>query len=88
MYNIRIFLLTLGIFFISLHSQLFAQSNVLFFSKTAAYKHLSIPSAQEAMKELCAKNNWIPTFSTDATLFDNVDNLKKYKTIVFFDDFW
>ncbi|MEN9656264.1 MAG: hypothetical protein RL311_1233 [Bacteroidota bacterium] len=83
MYNIRIFLLTLGIFFISLHSQLFAQSNVLFFSKTAAYKHLSIPSAQEAMKELCAKNNWIPTFSTDATLFDNVDNLKKYKTIVF-----
>ncbi|WP_010133915.1 ThuA domain-containing protein [Ochrovirga pacifica] len=56
--------------------------NVLVFSKTAGFRHTSIPKGIEMFKELATKNQWQITFSEDANLF-TYEELKKYQTVVF-----
>lgn len=55
---------------------------MLVFSKTAGFRHDSIPVGIEAMKKLGAENNFGVDATEDNKLF-TVDNLKKYKVVMF-----
>ncbi|HEV7349420.1 ThuA domain-containing protein [Telluribacter sp.] len=55
---------------------------ILVFSKTAGFRHKSIPVGKKAIMELGTKNNFRADTTEDASVFTN-DNLRKYKTIVF-----
>ncbi|AUC23613.1 hypothetical protein BTO15_16590 [Polaribacter sejongensis] len=56
--------------------------NILVFSKTAAFRHKSIPAGVTLMTELGAKNNWNVSFSENSNDFTD-ENLKKYNVLVF-----
>ncbi len=56
--------------------------NVLVFSKTAAFRHKSIPKGIDFLKEMSSKNNWKTTFTEDSTVF-NDSILKSYDVLVF-----
>ncbi|GAA5969368.1 hypothetical protein JCM3765_001285 [Sporobolomyces pararoseus] len=64
----------------------FAQSQpppVLVFSKTAGYRHDSIPTAISALQDIADRTSlYDPTFSEDENLFTS-DGLQKFKAIVF-----
>ncbi|GAB3180004.1 ThuA domain-containing protein [Telluribacter humicola] len=55
---------------------------VLVFSKTAGFRHQSIPTGRAALYQLGQKNNFRVDTTEDASVF-TYDNLRKYKTIVF-----
>ncbi|MGY6649684.1 ThuA domain-containing protein [Wenyingzhuangia sp. IMCC45574] len=56
--------------------------DILVFSKTAGFRHKSIPTGIEAIKKMAEKNDWNVAFTEDASVFNN-NELKKYQTIVF-----
>lgn len=55
---------------------------LLVFSKTAGFRHDSIPAGIEAIKRLGAKRGFTADFTEDASAF-TPDNLKRYDAIVF-----
>jgi type 1 glutamine amidotransferase len=55
---------------------------VLIFSKTNGFRHASIPVGIAAIKKLGAENNFDVDATEDSTFF-TIDNLKKYKVLVF-----
>ncbi|SCG73334.1 Type 1 glutamine amidotransferase (GATase1) [Micromonospora siamensis] len=55
---------------------------VLVFSKTAGFRHDSIPAGIEAVRELGAANGFTVTATEDATRFTTAD-LAKYQAVVF-----
>jgi cytochrome c len=58
------------------------KSRILVFSKTAGYRHASIPDGKKALMELGKKNGIEVDTTEDASKF-NEDNLKQYNAIVF-----
>src|SRR5829696_5162428 len=58
------------------------KKKILVFSKTAGYRHESIPDGKLALIELGKNNEFEVDTTEDASLF-NEDNLKKYKAVVF-----
>ncbi len=56
--------------------------DVLVFSKTAGFRHSSIPVGQAAIKELGADNGFRVTVSEDAATFNDAD-LRRYEAVVF-----
>jgi type 1 glutamine amidotransferase len=62
---------------------LFAQQfSVLVFSKTAGYRHSSIPTGIEAIRQLGAKNGFTVTATEDSAQF-TVANLTQFKAVIF-----
>lgn len=62
----------------------FAQSpktNVLVFSKTAAFRHQSIEAGKKALAKMGAEKGFGVSFTEDAAQFRD-DNLKKYNTVM------
>ncbi|MDO6801316.1 ThuA domain-containing protein [Wenyingzhuangia sp. 1_MG-2023] len=55
---------------------------VLVFSKTAGFRHKSIPTGISTLKEMAERKQWQIDFTEDASLFNDV-NLQQYQTIVF-----
>ncbi len=55
---------------------------VLVFSKTAAFRHASIPAGIEAIKQLGSENNFSVDATEDSTVFTD-KNLAQYKAIIF-----
>jgi type 1 glutamine amidotransferase len=55
---------------------------LLVFSKTAGFRHASIPAASDAFKKLAAEHNFQADFSEDAAVF-NDQNLARYNAVVF-----
>ncbi|GAA2072533.1 ThuA domain-containing protein [Actinomadura alba] len=55
---------------------------VLVFSKTAGFRHDSIPAGQQAIRDLGAANNFGVTTTEDANAFTTA-NLARYKAVVF-----
>jgi uncharacterized protein len=55
---------------------------VLVFSKTAGFRHQSIPVGRKAIFELGQKNNFRVDTTENASVF-TYDNLRQYKTVVF-----
>ena len=55
---------------------------VLVFSKTAGFRHTSIPTITNIIQELGIKNNFEVDTTENAELFTD-DNLKQYKVVVF-----
>jgi type 1 glutamine amidotransferase len=55
---------------------------VLVFSKTAGFRHDSIPDAVNAIRQLGVQNNFTVQTTEDATAFTD-DNLRQYRAIVF-----
>ncbi len=55
---------------------------VLVFSKTAGYRHASIPKGQEAIRQLGAKNGFLVDTTEDAGLI-NEENLQQYAAVIF-----
>ena len=56
--------------------------DVLVFSKTAAFRHDSIPAGIQAIRELGAANSFTVTATEDAAAF-TTSNLAQYETVVF-----
>ncbi len=56
---------------------------ILVFYKTAAYKHLSIPSGIAAISELGKMHGFLVDTSSNASVFD-ISTLKNYGAVVFF----
>jgi type 1 glutamine amidotransferase len=56
--------------------------DVLVFSKTAAFRHDSIPTAIQAIRQLGAANNFTVTATEDVATF-NDGNLARYEAVVF-----
>lgn len=64
---------------------LFAQTanlNVLLFTKTAGYRHASIPAGIKMMNELSHERNWTLTATEDAEIFTS-DLLSHFDVVVF-----
>lgn len=59
-----------------------APYQVLVFSKTAGYRHASIPQGVAAIKALGEKSGFTADATEDATVFRE-DNLKRYAAVVF-----
>ena len=59
-----------------------AQPSLLVFSKTEKFRHQSIPTAQEAIRQMAVQENWQVTFTEDATAFES-DSLHRYEVVVF-----
>ncbi|MYZ34877.1 MULTISPECIES: ThuA domain-containing protein, partial [unclassified Streptomyces] len=55
---------------------------VLVFSKTAGFRHDSIPAGTQAIRDLGAANNFTVTATEDSTAFTTA-NLAQFKTVVF-----
>jgi type 1 glutamine amidotransferase len=55
---------------------------ILIFSKTAEFRHDSIPAAQAALRQLAAKHGWRADFTEDATLF-TYERLAHYAAVIF-----
>ncbi len=60
----------------------YSQNNILIFSKTAAFRHESIPVGKEALIKICKLNNISVDTSENADIFTEA-KLKKYKAVVF-----
>ena len=58
------------------------QRKILVFSKTAAFRHASIPAAIAALKKLAVDHNVAADFTEDATVFNDT-NLAQYDAVVF-----
>src|SRR6185503_4915631 len=58
-----------------------APIKVLIFSKTADYRHASIPAGISAIQELGALHGWDVDATEDASQFSD-DNLKRYDVVV------
>ena len=58
------------------------QRKILVFSKTAAFRHASIPAAIAALKQLAANHNVAADFTEDASIFNDA-NLAQYDAVVF-----
>jgi len=58
------------------------QPRVLVFSKTAAYRHASIPNGIAAIKKLGAENGFTVEATEDATAFTQ-KNLRRYAAVIF-----
>src|SRR6185503_826932 len=58
------------------------QPRVLVFSKTAGYRHASIPDGIAAIKKLGAENGFAVDATEDATAFTQ-KNLRRYAAVVF-----
>lgn len=59
-----------------------APDAILVFSKTKGFRHKSIPAGKAALMKLGAENRFRVDTTEDASAF-TLDNLKKYKTVVF-----
>jgi len=55
---------------------------LLVFSKTAEFRHDSIPAAQAALRQLAAEHGWRADFTEDATLF-TYERLARYDAVIF-----
>ncbi|TCO32546.1 glucose/arabinose dehydrogenase [Kribbella steppae] len=55
--------------------------NALIFSKTAGFRHDSIPAGIQAITELAAANNFTVTATEDASLFNDTE-LAKYEVVI------
>jgi type 1 glutamine amidotransferase len=55
---------------------------ILVFSKTAEFRHDSIPAAQAALRQLAAEHGWRADFTEDARLFTN-ERLAQYDVVIF-----
>jgi type 1 glutamine amidotransferase len=78
---LHFFLLISLSFFIS--SATTKQKNkILVFSKTAGFRHASIPKGKEALLLMGKQNNFLADTTEDATVF-NSNNLKQYDAVVF-----
>ncbi len=58
------------------------KKKILVFSKTAGFRHASIPKGKEALLLLGKENNLLVDTTEDATVF-NSNNLKQYDAVVF-----
>lgn len=58
------------------------KKKILVFSKTAGFRHASIPKGKEALLLLGKENNFLVDTTEDATVF-NSNNLKQYDAVVF-----
>jgi type 1 glutamine amidotransferase len=58
------------------------KARVLVFSKTAGYRHESIPDGQKAIRELGAENGFSVDVTEDSGMFTS-ENLGRYKAVVF-----
>ena len=58
------------------------RKRLLVFSKTAAYRHASIPDGKIALKELAAQHGFAIDFSEDSTVFTPA-NLARYNAVIF-----
>jgi glucose/arabinose dehydrogenase len=58
------------------------QIRILVFSKTAGFRHSSIPNGKTALLKLATENNWSVDTTEDAAVFTE-KNLKKYSAVVF-----
>ncbi|GAB2764317.1 hypothetical protein GCM10027275_01760 [Rhabdobacter roseus] len=59
-----------------------ARDAILVFSKTAGFRHSSIPAGKKALMELGQANRFRVDTTEDASVF-TYDQLRKYKTIIF-----
>jgi type 1 glutamine amidotransferase len=59
-----------------------APRSILVFTKTAAFRHDSIPSARKAITDAGIERGWTVTCTEDATVFE-ANKLKAYDAIVF-----
>jgi len=75
-------LLVILLFFLPNCKQNDNRPRVLVFSKTAGYRHSSIPSGKAAIQKLGRENNFEVDVTEDASYFTE-DNLKKYAAIIF-----
>jgi type 1 glutamine amidotransferase len=57
-------------------------ARLLVFSKTAEYRHPSIPAAKEAIRRLAAEHGWTADFTEDASAFTN-ERLARYDAVIF-----
>ncbi|MBU6341326.1 MAG: ThuA domain-containing protein, partial [Bacteroidetes bacterium] len=55
---------------------------LLVFSKTAGYRHASIPAGVAALRQLCRENGMVMDTTEDATTFTE-ENLKRYHAVIF-----
>jgi type 1 glutamine amidotransferase len=55
---------------------------ILVFSKTAEFRHNSIPAAQAALRQLASEHAWRADFTEDATLF-TYERLVRYDAVIF-----
>lgn len=55
---------------------------ILIFSKTAGFRHASIPVAVKAVQDLCAQNGILAEATEEAAVF-NEPNLKRYAAVIF-----
>jgi type 1 glutamine amidotransferase len=55
---------------------------ILVFSKTAEFRHDSIPAAQTALRQLAAEHGWRADFTEDATVF-TYKRLARYDAVIF-----
>src|SRR5690606_10320216 len=83
----NVFLLLMGICIMSLLScevsnKREGEPKVLVFSKTAGFKHASIPAGLAAIQKLGQENGFKVDTTKNAELF-NEDNLKQYSAVIF-----
>ena len=67
--------------FANVHAQS-QKTNILVFSKTAGYRHKSIPAGIKLLTKMAGNNNWDISFSEDSNDF-TIDNLSKFDALVF-----
>jgi type 1 glutamine amidotransferase len=58
------------------------KNKILVFSKTAGFRHASIPKGKEALLLMGKQNNFLVDTTEDATVF-NSNNLKQYDAVIF-----
>lgn len=59
-----------------------AATEILIFSKTNGYRHESIETGQETLRNIADKKGWKTTVTEDSTVF-NSENLSKFAAVVF-----
>ncbi len=59
-----------------------SQFSVLVFSKTAGFRHSSIPNGIAALKKLGSENNFNVAATEDASTFNDA-NLRNYRLVIF-----
>jgi type 1 glutamine amidotransferase len=57
-------------------------ARLLVFSKTAEYRHPSIPAAQAAIRQMVAEHAWTADFTEDASVFTD-EYLARYDAVIF-----
>src|SRR6478735_2557263 len=71
-----------SLFYVSCSHKREGKPRVLIFSKTAGFKHASIPAGIAAIQKLGAENGFEVDTTKNAELF-NEENLKKYAAVIF-----